>query len=426
LSPFLRSSRFRSLSILIGALGVVATAGACGSNAPSSTGSARSHDSSPLHPLGYRYVASEHQALPQGILPAANPPPSADVSRFAPPVGDQGQIGDCTTWAVGYGLAGWLANEAGLDGGSNAFAPMFLFTHFAPAGSTDFGISARDALDFMTASGIDTAADYDAQMPTTFSKTPGASIPGAGIDAAANDTVDPPAAQVLQNALSFKLGAFQLVFDTPPQADPGVCPGYPGGSAPIKAAIASGSPVVIALPVPPEFDNYDGVHPVQPPTATEVSRGGHAILCTKYDPSGLWCENSWGVNWGAAGWVQLSWAFVEQCIWETDTGLGFGGSQTQAPATVSISAPMDGQTVSGSLPITIVVTPGPNPVTDVSVLASGSVVGDASSSGLSFTLTLDTTQLANGSQPFTAVATDSAGNTTTSDPVNVDVENASP
>ena len=423
--PHLLRTSLRPLAFVLSSIGLVAAIDACSSGAPHDTGATRSRDSNALHPLGYRYDPSEHQALPASDVPAPQPPPSADASQFAPPVGDQGQIGDCTTWAVGYGLASWLANKAGLNGGNNAFAPMFLFTHFAPPGSTDFGISARDALDFMAASGIDTAADYDAHAPATFSTTAKASIPGLGIDAAANDTVDPPGAQALQNALAYKLGAFQLVFDTPPQSDPGVCPGYPGGTLPIKTAIAGGTPVVIALPVPPEFDNYDGVHAVQPPTADEKSRGGHAILCTKYDPAGLWCQNSWGTDWGAHGYVQLSWAFVEQCIWETDTALGIGGAQTQSPMTASIDAPADGQTVSGSVAVTVLVSPGPNPVSDVSLLVSGNPVGDSQGSGLSFTFTLDTTQLPNGTQPITAVATDSAGNTATSDPVNVDVENAS-
>src|SRR5208283_6032433 len=146
------------------------------------------------------------------------------------------------------------------------------------------------------------------------------------------------------------------------------------------------------IPVPPEFDNYDGVHPVQPPTATEVSRGGHMLLCTKYDTAGLWCHNSWGTSWGAGGLVQLSWAFVEQCIWETDTGLGIAGTQTQSPLTVNITSPSKGQTVSGTLPITVIVTPGPYPVSGVSILVNGSAVGSATSSGLLFSYSLDTTQ----------------------------------
>jgi hypothetical protein len=409
-------------------LGLALAAAGCGSSAAKSGVGAPAKDTTDddggpaLHPLGYRYVASEHHAMQGNVVPGANPPPTADVSQFSPPVGDQGQIGDCTTWAVGYALSGWLANKAGLNGGNNAFAPMFIFTHFAPAGSTDFGISARDALDYLVSSGIDTAADYDQQMPKTFATTPAASVPGMGVDAAANDSTDPPTAAVLQNAQQYKLGGYQLVFDTPPQSNPGVCPGYPGGSLPIKAAIAGGTPVVIALPVPPEFDNYDGVHPVQPPTATEMSRGGHAILCTKYDSNGLWCQNSWGTGWGAAGMVQLSWAFVESCIWEMDTGLGIGGAQTQSPMTLSITSPTDGMMVSGSLPMTMLVAPGPNPVAGVTIQVDGNLAGQATSSGLSFTFTLDTTQVPNGQHALSAVATDTAGATAT-DSVNVDVEN---
>jgi Big-like domain-containing protein/papain like protease len=420
------SPRHRGLAAsVLAASAVVALAAlaACGGDPSSDTRGTHSADTTDgLHPLGYAYIASQHSALSGNVVPGMNPPPAADVSQFAPPVGDQGQIGDCTTWAVGYGLSSWLANSAGLNGGKNAFAPMFIFTHFAPAGSTDFGISTRDALDYLISSGIDTAADYDQNMPKTFSTTPGASIPGLGIDAASNDSQDPPTAQVLQNAQGFKIGGYQLVFDTPPQSNPGVCPGYPGGSLPAKAAIASGSPVVVALPVPPEFDNYDGVHPVQPPTATETSRGGHAIMCTKYDANGLWCQNSWGTSWGAAGMVQLSWAFVESCVWEIDTALGIGGSQSSTQLAVSITSPTNGQTVNGTVAVVILATPGAAPLSGVTVQVGGAPLGNASDSGESFSYSLDTTQLQNGQQPLAATVTDQQGNTAT-DTVTIDVEN---
>jgi hypothetical protein len=418
--------RLRSRSALLVAPLLALLASAC-SSAPDGASIASRDETTtanaPLHPLGYAYIASEHSATPPGPpepLPLA---PSADVSQFAPPIGDQGQIGDCTTWAVGYGLSSWLANQAGLNGGNNAFAPMFIFTHFAPAGSTDFGISARDALDFLVSGGIDTVADYDMQMPTTFSTTPAASIPGAGIDAAANDSTDPPTPTVVQNAANFKLGGYQVVFDTPPQSNPGVCPGYPGGTNPIKTAIAGGSPVVIAIPVPPEFDNYDGVHPVQPPTATEVSRGGHAILCTKYDVNGLWCQNSWGTSWGASGMVELSWAFVESCIWETDTALGIGGQQPASVLSLGINAPSDGQSVTGTLEIDLLATAGAAAVESVDIVVDGSPVGNATSQGLSFSYELDTTQLSDGTHSLGAAVTDTAGNTANAPPISINVAN---
>jgi len=422
------ASRMLACSAVAGALALGALVAGC-SGAPETAGSQSSKDTTTadgtvLHPLGYAYIASEHNALPPSSTPqAVLLPPSADVSQYAPPVGNQGQIGDCTTWAVGYGLSSWLANQAGLNGGNNAFAPMFIFTHFAPAGSTDFGISARDALGYLMTAGIDTVADYDQQMPTTFSTTPAASIPNVGVDAAANDSTDPATAAVLANAMNYKLGAYQVVFDTPPQSNPGVCPGYAGGTAPIKMAIAGGAPVVIAFPVPPEFDNYDGVHPVQPPTATETSRGGHAILCTKYDANGLWCQNSWGTSWGAAGMVQLSWAFVEQCIWETDTALGIGGAPSTTTLSLGIDAPNDGQTVMGTVAVNLLATPGQSAIQSVAVSVDGTTLGTATNLGLSFTYSLDTTQLTDGVHSLGAVVTDAAGNTASAGAVSIDVTN---
>ena len=44
--------------------------------------------------------------------------------------------------------------------------------------------------------------------------------------------------------------------------------------------------------------------------------GGHAVLIVGYDKSGVWCENSWGKDWGDCGFGYISWkAFRDQFMY---------------------------------------------------------------------------------------------------------------
>src|SRR5579871_3646098 len=42
---------------------------------------------------------------------AALAPSTMDLTPYDPPVGDQGSVNSCVSWATGYYLRGWLANR---------------------------------------------------------------------------------------------------------------------------------------------------------------------------------------------------------------------------------------------------------------------------------------------------------------------------
>ena len=85
----------------------------------------------------------------------------------------------------------------------------------------------------------------------------------------------------------------------------------------VEASLAAGKPVVLMIPV---YPNFDAASPTQPlvdvPSPGTTSRGNHAVFAPRYDSAGVWIENSWGTSWGQGGWGELSWAFVDQYAFE--------------------------------------------------------------------------------------------------------------
>ncbi len=391
----------------------LAVAAGCGPSSPSSE-----------HALGYKYVPAHHAAFsilgPSGsagpILSVADgstmTPTSVDNSQWNPPVGDQGEIGSCAAWSSAYSVGGYLSNQGGT--GAQLFAPMYIYTQ-ASADCLDCGMEVGEAFGFME-NGLATAADYDAAVPTFSSYA--ASIPTIGIDAAAND-LSGHDASVATPAQA--LSTYQPIFDAPASATP--CAGAAGASSAIQVAISQAYPVVIALPVFPELDQYDGVHPVQPPTAGEQSRGGHAIMCTKFDADGLWCQNQWGATWGASGSVQLSWAFIEQCVYEADIGTALVATGRTTPLP-TINAPATGSTLSATATFDVTIAA---PVQYAWIeQVNGGLLGMLTQTGSTtdYTLQLDTTQLPSGSWiPVVARTQDASGNVGQSPPIEIRIDN---
>ena len=93
------------------------------------------------------------------------------------------------------------------------------------------------------------------------------------------------------------------------------------------------------------------------------------------------------------------------------------------PPTVSITAPLAGNTVSGNV-MTVSATAADNVgVVGVQFKLDGNNWG-AEVTSSPFSVSWDTTAIANGSHTLTAIARDAAGNSTTSTPVSVSVSNS--
>ena len=226
-------------------------------------------------------------------------PSSVDLSAWVAPVGNQGQVGSCASWATGYYYRYWLRNHA--YGETSTYAPMYLYAQIAQ-GNWAAGSTFPDNFGIMEAQGIDRSADY----------------PQGDYDY----TTQPTAAEVAA-AAAYKITSYRWVFFG----------ANAGNQAAIEATLAAGQPMVIGIPV---YDNFMWAGPssslIGVPTADMSYWGGHALFAAKYDASGVWVENSWGTGWGSHGWGELSWAFVDQYASE---GWTMAADPARAPGTAS-------------------------------------------------------------------------------------------
>jgi Papain family cysteine protease/IPT/TIG domain len=286
---------------------------------------------------GMTHVAAQPRA---GVSALDVVPASASLRTLMPPVGDQGQIGSCVAWSIGYALMGYYANLTQAPGAP--YAPLYLYMRTVdPGGAPTHGLYPPDALALATAGGVDTQVDYT--QGTTGWRTP------------------PTAAQIA-NATKYKVAGWKTLWS-----------GYPYGQGPaaqtaIKQAIAAGSPVAIDFPVFPDFFN---IHSSALYTTTSgVSQGGHMVAAYGYDSEGIWIRNSWGTYWGAAGDAHLSWAFVNAKVWDAYTITGLQISAKPTVPTITGLSVANVSTLGGT---TVTVT-GAN-LTGVTAVKVGALAG---------------------------------------------------
>ncbi|HWC57826.1 MAG TPA: Ig-like domain-containing protein [Candidatus Paceibacterota bacterium] len=102
------------------------------------------------------------------------------------------------------------------------------------------------------------------------------------------------------------------------------------------------------------------------------------------------------------------------------------GSTDTTPPTVSLSAPLNGATVSGTALTTAATASDNVGVTKVEFYKDADTTPFATDTATPYSASFDTTTLANGTHTFTAKASDAAGNSTTSSAISVTVSNAVP
>jgi C1A family cysteine protease len=201
-----------------------------------------------------------------------SPAPSVDLraSGFLPDVWDQGQLGSCVAHGVGAAYAFDLAKQ----GGQRNYDPSRLYIYYNGRVSEgtvgeDSGLTITDGAKALAAFGAPPSSDWAYDVAKFTQKPPAkAYTDGADTQAVKYARVN------------------QAVGD-------------------MQACLTAGYPIVIGFTVYSSFESDQvaetGVVPM--PGPSEAVLGGHCVLVVGYGADGRWlARNSWGVNWGQAGY----------------------------------------------------------------------------------------------------------------------------
>ena len=215
-----------------------------------------------------------------------------DLRQWTETPGNQGGLGSCVSWAIGYGMAGWWANKKGKVVASDWFNPMSVYSVTRTGAEPPGGSFPADAMTRVRDVGVTKASDYSVNE-FNYSHTPTAGEVAAGSP--------------------FRFTSFRVLFNT---ADPYVPAGNDGISM-IKKELSSGRPVQVSMLVYDDFMNTSKVNNSTPYTngASSPYVGRHAILAVGYNSNGLLIQNSWGTGWGEGGFKRLAWSFVRDNVY---------------------------------------------------------------------------------------------------------------
>ena len=231
-------------------------------------------------------------------------PASVDLSAYTVPVGYQGSVGSCVTWAIDYAMLGWYSRHDNKPG--QPFNPMYTYSQINKPGGGSF---AADAMQFAVDQGNDTIAHYSHDV---------------------FDYISQPNDSERANAANWKIAGPQTLYADPYNKG--------GGStivAAIQTALASGKPVAIGMALRDGFMNMpkssatlddDVTTSIYDPETGKPRY--HEILAIGYDQLGLWIQNSWGTNWGYGGLGRISWRVVASDVYQAHTISGFASSST--------------------------------------------------------------------------------------------------
>lgn len=244
---------------------------------------------------GWKRDLPDHRDLVREVAPEtlANLPASVDLSTdpAMPPVYDQQQIGSCTANGIAAAVEYEMRKQKLTD-----FMPSRLFIYYnerAMEGSvgSDSGAQIRDGVKSVATQGVcpedewpydgDPANPEDGSWP-------------AGHRAGQKPTTA---------CYSVASGTEAVQYERVPQ-----------DVAHIKAALASGVPVIFGFSVYDSFESQEVAESgeVPMPAPGEAQLGGHCVLAVGYDDATkrFKVRNSWGTGWGKAGYCTMPYAYL--------------------------------------------------------------------------------------------------------------------
>lgn len=210
-------------------------------------------------------------------------PSSVDLTNYLPPIGNQGQYGTCVGWAVGYNCRTFLyakskgLSKSQLKNTSNQFSPKDLFWSIKDdyKGQNCNGTNFEYAFDVMIKRGI-------ARLST---------VPYTSLGSC---TYDPDGTGGSSEAASFKIKNYRQI-----EVD----------KTTIKQYLANGQLVVFGARLGDEFMNANTSDVLYRQSYGYTGQHAyHAMVCSGYDDTkgsngAFRVVNSWGENWGDAGYI---------------------------------------------------------------------------------------------------------------------------
>jgi C1A family cysteine protease len=207
-------------------------------------------------------------------------PTNIDLTSKFPPIGNQGQLGTCVAWAIGYNNKTYLDGAARnlspsqLQSFSNQYSPTDLFFSIDPSKrSCSNGTYFEDAFNVLISRGVNTIANVP------YDEVCHLNSPGSAATASAN-----------------RIKNFRRI---------------QGSVNEVKEYLAQGIPVVIGAMVNREFQQLTSIGVLNNLNYTG-DQGGHAMVIAGYDDSksAFRIINSWGTSWGDYGYLWVDYDFL--------------------------------------------------------------------------------------------------------------------
>lgn len=210
--------------------------------------------------------------------PAVALPAAVDLRSQCPPVYDQGQLGSCTANALAAAY-----EFTAIKQGDPPVTPSRLFIYYQErviesTVRTDSGAQLRDGAKVLATVGAPPETDWPYDT-TKFARK--------------------PPAMATKDGLAHQALTYMRV---------------PQTVAAIRGCLAEGFPVVFGFTVYASFESdavaAAGVVPM--PAGHEQTLGGHAVAAVGYDDASqrFVVRNSWGDQWGQAGYFTMPYAYL--------------------------------------------------------------------------------------------------------------------
>jgi hypothetical protein len=222
-------------------------------------------------------------------------PPRVDLSDRLPRPGDQGNVGSCSSWAIGYAARAYYTNfyeGRSLNRSENIPSPGFLYAiarnKSSPA-SCKQGSSLGENVNVLAAGALSLK-----EFPYSRS----------------NGCLPAPSASVIASARDFKVDGL-VVLNAKNIED-------------IRGKLAQGDPVVITFHTSRSFHRLRGSRTYDDPTFVNKDddlNGWHAMTLVGYDDSrqAFRLINSWGRGWGDHGYAWISYSLFQPLVREAIT-----------------------------------------------------------------------------------------------------------